>query len=618
MQATEGLTTVFVIAVLIAVFSHLLSERMRMPPILLWLLGGMILGPYGLHVLHADLLNPAAMHTFIELGLAIILFEGGLNLNLKSLREHGAVVSRLIIFGPILTMALAGFAAHALTDMSLEMSLLFGAIVSVGGPTVIMPIIQQVRLDREISCILSSEAMLVDAVGAILAIVMLQMVLSPEIGSMQTLQELLTKIGYGAVVGLVGGWMLGKALLAGITNNVEMRAIFTLAVVWSIFLIADHISSQAGLMAVLVAGASMQKMDLPDIQRLRHFKASLAVLLISVLFVLLAAQLDLNILMKYLWQGTVIFVLLGLLVRPLVCWLSAAGSSLKPNQIHFLGLMAPRGVVAAAITSLFAITLLESNVANIDILVSMVFTIIILSVLLYGSMAAPLSRWLKVDGGSDRTVLMVGGGQMAAEMGRSLCGDREVRFLDLNGEVVGNLKRAGFTAVQGNALDPIFLEIIHAEEVSAVLAMTGSSEQNLLIASMAREQYHVPEVYVAMQEGDQGRHAKLIHQLQAKRLFAKPYTATYWLDQAMRKRLIHDSFTIDEASGLDGCELGDARITHGVQPLAVVRNDKTLIPHDHLLLKLGDEISFLFRFDHLKEGQPMILSPTSQRPGFGK
>ncbi len=608
MHGTETPAIAFVMAVLVAVGSQLASERMRMPPILLWLVCGMLLGPSGLHVLHADLLEPA-MHTLIELGLAIILFEGGLNLNLKTLREHGAVVSRLIVLGPLLTMIIGGTAAHLLTDMNWPMSLLFGAIVSVGGPTVIMPIVQQVRLDRAISCILSSEAMLVDAVGAILAIVMLQLTLSPEVGSLHTAQAVLYKIAVGSAVGLVGGWLLGRALLMNITHNMEIRSIFTLASVWALFLFADHISTQAGLMAVLVAGASMQKMDLPDIQRLRHFKASLAVLLISVLFVLLAALLDLRLLMRYLWQGVLIFVLLAVIARPLVAWLAGAGSALERKQILFLGLMAPRGVVAAAITSLFALNLQEAGLPHGDVMVSLVFTIILLSVLIYGSAARWLSRKLDVTGSGDRTTLLIGGGQMGAELGRTLCSDREVRFLDLNGEVVGNLKRAGFQAVQGNALDPLFMEVIHAEEVSTVVVMTGSSDHNLLIASLAREQFHVPEVYVALQEGDEGKHARLIHQLQAKRLFAKPYTATYWMDQAKRNRLVHDSLLVDEASGLIGCALGQTRISHGVQPLAVIRDGQTMITHDGLRLQQGDEILLLLRPDQLKKGQPMIMPP---------
>ncbi len=612
MHGIETPAAAFVIAVLVAVCSQLVSERMRMPPILLWLVCGMLLGPSGLHVLHADLLEPA-MHTLIELGLAIILFEGGLNLNLKTLREHGAVVSRLIVLGPLLTMLIGGTAAHLLTNMNWSLSLLFGAIVSVGGPTVIMPIVQQVRLDRAISCILSSEAMLVDAVGAILAIVMLQLTLSPEIGSINTIQAVLYKIAIGSAIGLTGGWLLGRALLMNITHNVEIRSIFTLASVWAMFLLADNISSQAGLMAVLVAGASMQKMDLPDIQRLRHFKASLAVLLISVLFVLLAALLDLEVLLRYLWQGIALFILLAVLARPLIAWLSAIGSSLHNNQIAFLGLMAPRGVVAAAITSLFALTLREAGVANSDVMVSLVFTIILLSVLVYGSGARWLSRKLAVTGGSDRTTLLIGGGQMGAELGRTLCSDREVRFLDLNGTVVGNLKRAGFEAVQGNALDPLFLEIIHAEEVSTVVAMTGSSDHNLLIASLAKEQFHVPEVYVALQKDDEGKHARLIHRLQARRLFAKPYTATYWMDQANRNRLVHDSLLIEANSPLVHCELGATRISHGVQPMAVLRDDHTLIPHDHLVLEEGDEILFLLRPEQLREGQPLILPPASKK-----
>ena len=610
MTLSNDPTVVFVIAVLIAVFAQLASERMRLPPIFLWLIAGMTLGPFGFHVLQTESIEPA-LHSLVELGLAIILFEGGMNLNLKALNEHRSIVARLVVFGPILTILIASTAAHFLTGLEWPLALLFGALISIGGPTVILPIIRQIRLDREISHILTSEAMLVDAVGAILAIVMLQLALSASPDAWLTFQDIIIKLGVGTLLGIFGGWLLSKSLLLNISSNLEMRTIFTLAGSWAIYLLANSISAQAGLMAVLVAGATMQRMQIPDILRLRHFKASLSILIISVLFVLLAANLNLKLLSDYLWQGIVIFMLLAVVGRPLSAWISGVGSKLTPSQINYLGMMAPRGVVVAAITSLFALTLHSAGNPQTDLLVSLVYTIIILSVFIYGFLALPLSRWLKVDGGSDRTILIVGGGQMGAELGRALCTDREVRFLDLNGEVVSNLKHAGFTAVRGNALDPLYMEIVHAEEVSAVLVMTGSSDHNLLIASLAKEQFHVPEVYVALQEDDSDKHNRLIHRLQAKRLFAKPYTATYWHDQAFRKRLVHDTQVIAEESLLHDCKLGDARIPSGIQPLAVLRNGLSLIPHDDLRLQAGDEVALLLRPERMQEGQLLIQPPAS-------
>jgi len=610
MNIIQEPTTVFVIAVLIAVAAQLASERMRLPPIFLWLLAGMCLGPFGLHVLQTESIEPA-LHTLVELGLAIILFEGGMNLNLKALKEHHSIVARLVLFGPFFTISIGAIAAHYLTGLDWTLALLFGSLVAIGGPTVITPIIRQVRLDREISHVLSSEAMLVDAVGAIIAIVLLQLSLSENPGAWITFQNIIIKLGVGTLIGITGGWLIGRALILNISKQLEMRTIFTLACSWGVYLLANSISEQAGLMAVLMAGATIQRMGVPDIQSLRHFKGSLSILLISVLFVLLAANLDLSLLGAYLWQGVVIFAVLAILARPLAAWSSGIGSKLKARQINFLAMMAPRGVVVAAITSLFALVLQESGNPQTDLLVALVFIIIIASVFIYGFLALPLSRWLKVDGGSDRTILIIGGGQMGAELGRVLGDDREVRFLDLNAEVVKHLQRAGFTAIRGNALDPLYMEIIHAEEVSAVLAMTGSSDHNLLIASLAQEQFHVPEVYVALQEDDSDKHNQLIHKLQAKRLFAKPYTATYWYDQAARKRLVHESQEIEEGSALHGCRMGDARIPHGVQPLAIYRNDVSFIPHDDFRLKCGDHISLLLRPERIQKGQQLILPATS-------
>lgn len=603
-------TSVFVIAVLIAVTTQMASARMKFPPIFLWLVAGMALGPYGLHLLHAEAIEPA-MHTLIELGLAVILFEGGLNLNLKSLKEHGWIVGRLLIFGPLMTIAIGGAAIQFLTGISWPLALLFGALVAVGGPTVITPIVRNVRLKRDLSHILSSEAMLVDAVGAILAIVMLQLLLTPDQTTLFTFKELFVKFAAGLILGVSGGWLLARALISNLVPDIEIRTVFTLAFTWGLFLLADSISSQAGLLAVLMAGATMQRMNLPDIQRLRHFKGSLSVLLISVLFVLLASTLDLTTVQAHLWEGLIVFAILALVVRPLAAWLSAIETKIPAGQIWFLSFMAPRGVVAAAITSLFALILRENGHADADILMALVYIIVIVSVMVYSFLATPLSHWLNVRGGNERSVLIIGGGQMGGELGRVLSADREVRFLDLNAEAIRSLKQSGYTAVAGNALDPLYLEIVHAEEVGSVLVMTGSSDHNLLIARLAQDRFHVPEVYVALQEGDEQKHQSTIRQLRAKRLFAKPYTASYWHDQAQRKRLVHESQTIEEGSDLVDCKLSEVRIPHGTQPMAVVREGLTMIPHDELKLQVGDEISFLVRPERVQVGQALILPPAS-------
>jgi len=602
-------TSAFVIAVLIAVGAQLIAARLKFPPIIIWLVAGMALGTFGLNIIHADLLE-GAMHTLIELGLAIILFEGGLNLNMRALRDHSWTLGRLVIIAPLLTMLIAGTATHYLTGMDWAMSFLFGALVAVGGPTVILPIVRQVRLDRDVSHILTSEAMLVDVVGAILAIVMLQIVLLPDLDAWHSFQEIITKFSVGAFIGLLGGWLLGLALKHNIAEGFELRVVLSLASAWGIFLLADQLSSQAGLLAVLMSGVILQRMEIPDLQNLKHFKGSLSMLLISMLFVLLAANLNLHVMEAWLWQGLLIFVLLAVVVRPLAVWLSTWGGQLSTQQKMFLAMMAPRGVVAAAITSLFSLLLWEADMPHSETLLALVYIIIIVSVFLYSFLAKPLSLWLDVKGGSDRSVLIVGGGQVGAELGRLLSEDREVRFLDLNGQVVQQLKQAGFMAVQGNALDPLYMDVIHAEEIGSVIAMTGSSDQNLHIARLVQENFHVPEVYVTLEEGDEKKHSNLIHQLQVKRLFAKPYTFSYWHDQATRKRLVFESVDLKEGHDLIGLKMSDLRISHGVQPLAVIRRGQSHIIHDELILESGDEIYVLLRPERVKEGQAMFELPS--------
>jgi len=603
-------TTVFVLAVLMAVVAQVIAERLRTPAILPWLVTGMVLGPFGLHLLHAEMLGEG-LHTLIELGLAVILFEGGLNLNLKSLKTHRFVVMRLILIGPLLNTLLGGAAAHWLVGLSWPLALLFGALIAVGGPTVMTPILRQVRVNRALNHILISEAMLIDAVGAILAIVLLQFCL-PH-GASYSWQTFVTIIGekllIGTVVGSIAGITMTRLLAHRVIANAELRMSVALVLVWVTLVTADAFSAQAGLLAVLVAGAWLQKQDVADIQRLRHFKGSLAMLLIAVLFVLLSSTIDLALLFDHLGEGVLIFMLLALLVRPVVAYLSTVGSQLSSQQVQFIALMAPRGVVAAAVASLFAMILVEAGVAQARLMEALVFCTILLSVVLYSLIAKPISQRLSVSGSDERSVLIIGGGQLGLELGRTLSQSREVRYLDLNSAVITVAKRLGHIAVVGNALDPLFMEVVHAEEVGSVLVMTGSTDHNLLIANLAHDQFRVPNLYIGMQEGDEKKHAKTIRRLGITRLFGKPWTFSYWQDQANRKRLMHTSQLVDADSGLAGYLLSEIRIPHGVQPLAVQRDDVLLLTHDNLKLMENDEILVLLRPERVDEGQSDLLPP---------
>jgi len=608
MSGATGATGTFALAVLIAVCMQVASAYIRLPPIVLWLLGGMALGPFGLHVIHVESMA-GALPILIELGLAIILFEGGLNMNLRALRQHGWVVGRLVLIGPIITTAVGGWMAYVLTGMGWQMALLLGALASIGGPTVITPIVRQVRLDRELRHVLIGEAMLVEAVGAIAAIILLQLVMTPQSGFAALLQLLLIKCAIGAAIGWGGSWLLTRALSSPLLTDPELRTIATLACAWGLFVLADSLSAQAGLLAVLVAGATLQREDLPDIQRLRNFKASLSVLLVSVLFVLLAARLDLSLLARHVTDGLALFAVLALIIRPVVVCCSSFGSGLTTNQIAFLAGMAPRGIVVAGITSLFTLILTERGHPDAETMQALLYIIIIASVIIYGFAGRPLSRLLGVEGGDERSLLVIGGGQFGAEVGRALSDDREVRFLDLNADVVNALHRAGFAAVRGNALDPLYMGLIHAEEVGTVLVMTGSSDHNLLIARLAHDEFHIRNIYVTLQEGDEEKHARLIHQLRAHRLFAKPYSFTYWNDQAMRRRLVYERHVVGPGSKLIGHRLADIRIPHGVQPLVIIRNGQTHVPHDDFYLQAGDEIRMLLRPERIQAGQPLLFPP---------
>ncbi|MDX8378122.1 MAG: cation:proton antiporter [Mariprofundales bacterium] len=610
--------TVFVIALLIAVTAQVLAMRLRFPAIALWLGCGMLLGPFGLHVIHIEAIRPA-LHTLIELGLAIILFEGGLHLNLDALRKHGAVVGRLIFFGVLLTMLAGGFLAHTIADLDWKIALLFGALVAVGGPTVISPIVKQTRLTRDLRHILISEAMLVDVIGAILAIVMYEVVHTSQDVYAPAIGALITKFGLGATIGLGGGMLLSFLLNSKLLREAELRSIATLATAWGIFILANAASEQAGLLAVLVAGGVLQHNELPDLQRLRHFKADLSVLLISVLFVLLAADLNLEIFVAYLPQGLMIFVALAVLVRPLAAFLSWPDWQ-ERKKVMYLGAMAPRGVVAAAIASLFGMNLAAEGVPGSDALLSMTYTVIIASVVFYGLMARPFSRWLNVEGGNERSVLIAGGGAFGLEMGRALAEDKgwEVRILDLNQDIVNQAKANNYKALLGNALDPVSLESLHAEEMSSIIAMTGSSDHNMLMASMARHEFGIRNIYVAIKERvpiSESKHLRMMEKLHTKRLFGKHYTYSYWNDQADRMELEWHWYALDEAKHeLIGERLADIGIERGVQVVFIARDNIKIIPNDDVVLQANDALRLVCRRKDVHQDRPYLTKKRTIYP----
>lgn len=397
-----------------------LAWRLQLPAILPLLICGILAGPvFGWldpHQLFGPLLFPV-----VSMSVALILFEGSLTLHLSEWRDIGSVVRRLVTLGALSTWAVIAVTTHYLLGFAWEMALLFGTLTLVTGPTVIVPMLRVVRPRASIANILRWEGIVIDPIGALLAVVMYSFIIAGADGQGwgHSLNTFAGVILCGSLFGAAGGWTLGQVLrrqwLPDYLHNLAV-----LAAVLGIFIGANEVMHESGLLAVTLMGMWLANMPGVDVRHILHFKENLSVLLISGLFILLAARLDLSALLAL---GPAVLALLAVIqfvARPLNVALSTLGSSLKWRERALLAWISPRGIVAAAVSAIFAIRLDEAGYAGAELLVPLTFAVIIGTVVLQSATARPLARLLGVAEPAPSGFLIVGANPVARAVGKAL------------------------------------------------------------------------------------------------------------------------------------------------------------------------------------------------------
>ncbi|HHQ48841.1 MAG TPA: sodium:proton antiporter, partial [Acidobacteria bacterium] len=373
--------TTIVAAVALGILAQLAAERLRLPAILPLLVLGMALGPHG-----AGLFDPASLgdvlEVFIHLGVAIILFEGGLTLDFSHLVREREPVRNLLTIGVLVTGAGGAWAAHGLAGMPWPAATLFGAIMTVTGPTVIVPLLRHMIVPRRIKTILVSEGLIIDPVGAVLAYLVLQWIQRSGVPLGEMGAEVVLLVLTGTILGFAGG-ALAKFFLRTRFVSGELRNLVVLAILMLTYLGADRQASQSGILAAVVMGITVAADELPDLVSLRAFKGQVTALVISVLFILLAGELDLASIWSLGVGGWLVVAVLILVVRPLAVVLSVWPSMAPWRERLVLAMTAPRGIVAAAIASLAARDLVARGIAGAHALEGLVY----LSILVTGAWA---------------------------------------------------------------------------------------------------------------------------------------------------------------------------------------------------------------------------------------
>ncbi|HEN8728171.1 TPA: sodium:proton antiporter [Pseudomonas putida] len=397
-----------------------LAWRLKLPAILFLLLAGIIAGP-ALGWLDPEALFGPLLMPLVSLAVALILFEGSLTLHLSQWREIGSVVHRLVTVGALVTWLVIALATHWLLGFDWPLSILFGTLTLVTGPTVIVPMLRVVRPKSTIANILRWEGIMIDPIGALLAVVVYSFIIASADGNglSQSLTTFAGVIYCGSALGAAGGWLLGQIMREQWLPE-YLHNLASLAAVLGIFIAANQIMHESGLLAVTVMGMWLANMRGVDVRQILHFKENLSVLLISGLFILLAARLDLHALLGLGPAVLALLLVIQLLARPLNVWLATLGSALSWRERTLLAWIAPRGIVAAAVSAIFAIRLHQAGHEDALLLVPLTFAVIIGTVVLQSATARPLARLLKVAEPAPSGFLIVGANGPARAIAKAL------------------------------------------------------------------------------------------------------------------------------------------------------------------------------------------------------
>ena len=436
---------------LIAFASQWLAWRVKLPAILFLLASGLIIGPvmgvFDPNKLFGDLLFP-----LISLSVAIILFEGSLTLDLKEIRTQRKVVQRLITVGAAVTWVVIAATVHFLFDLSWELSILFGAVTVVTGPTVIVPMLRTVRPNADIGNILRWEGILIDPLGALLVVVVYEFIVAQgqSEGVMSGFLAFIEIIASGTFFGLAAGWLLGFILKRHwVPEYLENMA--TLTLVFISFSVANMLAHESGLLAVTLMGMWLANQKDIRIGEILNFKEHLTVLLISGLFIILAARLTLDELIALGWLPLILLGVMQFIARPLSVWLSAIGSTLTWQEKTLLSWISPRGIVAAAVSALFAIKLEQSGATDAQILVPLTFSVILGTVVLQSATSRPLARWLGVAEPPPNGFLIVGANSVSRAIGKELTKNGvQVLLTDSNWDNIRAARMDGLKTFYGN------------------------------------------------------------------------------------------------------------------------------------------------------------------------
>ncbi|MEW6427146.1 MAG: sodium:proton antiporter [Thermodesulfobacteriota bacterium] len=470
--------------------------RVKLPAIIFLLLAGIVAGPL-LGILEPETLLGPMFFPFISLSVAVILFEGSLTLKWEEISGLARVVRNLLTWGLAVTWMITTLATRYALDFSWEISFLFGAVTVVTGPTVIVPMLRTVRPTASISNVLRWEGIVIDPLGASLAVLVYQFIVTSAGGGINSTLATLARIfGVGLSIGAACGWLFGISLRNHWLPE-YLQKVASLALVLAAFAASNLLQEESGLVTVTVMGVWLANMKGVDVDEILDFKETLSVLLISLLFIFLAARIHFADFARLGWGGFLVFLSIQFLSRPLNVMVSACSSRLSWGERHMLAWIAPRGIVAAAVAALFALKLEQRGYPEADLLVPLTFLVIVGTVVLQSLTARPIAHLLGVAEPEPRGFLIIGANGVARAIGRALL-DNGFRVLlaEANWDNIMKAKMAGLATYYGNPISEHAERNIDLVGIGRMLGLSPTERLNQLAAMHYRMELGEREVFV--------------------------------------------------------------------------------------------------------------------------
>ena len=481
--------------IILGILAQWVAWKFKIPAILPLILVGLLVGPIAAEFLSEDgtkwiepiwngskgLFPGEALYYFVSLAISIILFEGGLTLKRDEIKNVGPVITKLITLGSAVTFFGAGIVAHFIFGLTWEISFLFSGLIIVTGPTVITPILRNIPLKKDVSTVLKWEGILIDPIGALVAVLVFEFISVGGDGAFT--KTALMEFGKILLFGTSFGFTFAHALMYAVNKKLVphyLLNVVSLSAVLLVFVESEIFAHESGLLAVVVMGMVLGNGNLKNLKELLYFKESLSILLISILFILLSANINIEDLqLLYNWKTAVLFALIVFVIRPLGVFLSTHNSNLKLNEKLFISWVGPRGIVAAGIASLFGSKLIKQGVAGAEYITPLVFMIVLGTVLLNATTARLFAKMVGVFLKSSNAILFLGASNPARLIAKYLTdAGKRVVLIDSNKSFIETAKKEGLEAFSTNIYDDDLTDNIELNDVGYLIAMTGSDAVN--------------------------------------------------------------------------------------------------------------------------------------------